>query len=114
MRSGHIEHVPHMIPLCISRLDGVPTFGDAHTSIFAQFEDDNKPLVSAMNVRRIVIFRVHTESDSIESVRAHATRILPKPVRFLLHRGQRLLQIRDQVILVFDPARQPYQALGDA
>jgi hypothetical protein len=106
VRICYVKHVPYMISLCIARPDGVPPFSNAHMSIFAQFEDDNNPLVPAMNVRRIVIFRVHTESNSIESVRAHAARILSigKGRANFLHRGQRLIEIRDQVVFVFDAA----------
>jgi hypothetical protein len=116
VRVGHIEHVSYMISLCITGLDSVPPFSKAHTSIFAQFEDDNNPLVSAMNVRRIVILRVHTECDSIESVRAHAARILSIGVNRAspLDRSERLLEVSDQVVFVLDAARQPDQTLGDA
>jgi len=68
VRVGNFEYVPHMIPLCIAGLDGVPSVRQAHTSIIAQFENHDNSLVPAMNVRRIVVFRVHTECDSIESV----------------------------------------------
>ena len=76
MRIGRAEYVPHMIPFRIARLDSIPPFSQSHMSIDVQFEDDNNSLVTAMNVRRIVIFRIHTEGNSIETVRTHAYMIL--------------------------------------
>jgi hypothetical protein len=65
MRIGHIEYVPHMISFCIAGLDGIPPLSQTNTSNFAQFKDDNNSLISAMNARRIAIFRIHTERDTI-------------------------------------------------
>ena len=76
MRIGHIEYVTHMILLRIVGLDGVPPVSQPYTSILAQFHDGKNSLVSAMNVRRVVISRIHTECDPVELVRSHAKRIL--------------------------------------
>ena len=113
---GHFEYVPPMILLRIARLNSIPPACNPHSSIRAQFKNDNNSLVPAMNMRGIVIARIHTECDSIELVRAHATRILRNRVQLRrrpLHSPQRLLQIRDQIFLVLNPDRQPNTAFGN-
>jgi len=71
VRIRHIQYVTHLIPFRIPGPDDVIPVSQSHAPILAQFKNGNYPLISAMNMRRIMILWIHAECDPIELVRAH-------------------------------------------
>ena len=80
----------------------------------AKFHDHFNLGIEPMYMMRLVVFRIRDKSNSVEPNRTHSKRILRNRLEWLLHRLERLLQIRNQVVLVFDSDRQPHQPLRDA
>lgn len=59
MRLSYPHNMAHLVSFCILRQDCVVSISQPDAPIGSQFEDDNSPLLSVVNVRRIVIFRAH-------------------------------------------------------